>query len=116
MEDLSNGPKDAQYEKDTHERWEMGQSLEDGHKAEATHTQPEDNVALRLRELCHVSLRKVILLVELTVELILQDKGRHKHGDKRGNENLCDNTLGSDNTLDPQHDSRNIANGRESAS
>ena len=94
----------------------MSDGLEDRHETEATDTQPEDDVTLGFRELCHISLRQVILLVELAIELILQDKGWYKHGDKRRNENLCDNTLGSNNALDPQHDGGDVSNGREGTS
>ena len=88
MENLGHSPEHTQYQEDTHERWQMGQGFEHRYKAETTHTQPEDDVALGLGELGHIGLRQVLRLIELALQLILQDKGRYQHRDQRRNEDL----------------------------
>ena len=79
MEYLSNRPEQSQNQQNAHEWRQMSNGLEDGHKAETTYTKPEDNVALRLCELAYISFWKILLLIELTLELVLQDKCRYKH-------------------------------------
>ena len=60
MENLGHSPEHAQNEQDAHERWQMRQGLEDGNKAETSHTQPEDDIALGLGELGHIGLGQVL--------------------------------------------------------
>ena len=66
-----------------------------------------------MRKGTHLGFRQVLFLVELPFQLVLQDKGRYQHGYERGEEDLGDDTLRSDDTFNPQHDGGNVADGRE---
>ena len=116
MEDLSDCPQHAEHEQDAHKRGQMGDGLEDGHEAETAHAEPEDRVALGLGELAHLRLRQILLLVELTFQLILQDEGRYEHRHQRRYEDLRQHTLCRYDALDPKHNRRDVANRREGAS
>ena len=116
VENLCNCPQQSQNQQNAHEWRQMSNSLEDGHKAETTNTKPEDDVTLRLCELAYISLWKILLLVELALKLILQDKCRYKHRNKRRNKDFSKHTLSGDNALNPEHDGGNVANRRESTS
>ena len=94
----------------------MRDGLEYRNKAQAANTQPEDDITLCLRELAHLGLRQVLLFVELAIELVLQDKGWYEHGDQRRDEYLGNHALRRNDTLDPKHNRRDVANGRESTS
>ena len=82
MEDFGDCPEDTQHEQDAHERRQMGECLEDRNKDETAHAEPEDDVALHLGELTDIGCRQVLTFIELSIERILQDKGRDDHRDE----------------------------------
>ena len=98
---------------DAHKRRQMGDGLEDRHKDETAHAEPEDDVALHFGELCHFGFRQILAFVELSVERILQDEGRDDHRYERRNEDFGEHALCGDDALDPEHDGGDVANGRE---
>ena len=116
VEDLRHRPKDTKHEQDTHKRRQMGQRLEDRYEDETTDTQPENDITLRFRKLTYISLWQILLFVEFAIELVLQDKGWYEHGDQRRDEYLGNHALRRNDTLNPKHNRRDVANGRESTS
>ena len=116
VENLSNSPQQTKNQQDAHEWRQVGDGLEDGHKAQTAYTKPEDDVALRLSECANIGLRQILLLIKLALELVLQNECRYKHRYERWNKYLCKHTLSGDYALNPEHDGGNVANGREGAS
>ena len=88
----------------------MGEGLEDRHETETAYAQPEDDVALSLRELGDISLGEIVLFVKLAIQLVLQDECWHEHRHKRRNKDFREDTLCRDDTLDPEHDGGDVAN------
>ena len=101
MEDFRSSPQDAQYQEDAHERWQMGEGLEDRYEDKTTYAQPKDDVALNLGKLGDIGLGQVLFLVELTLELQTEDKGWNEHGNQRWDEDFADNALSGDDALNP---------------
>ena len=112
---LCGGPQHAEYQQDAHERWQVGDGLEDRYEDQSAYAQPEDDVALHLRELADLGSRQVLCLVELTLQLHAENEGGNHHRDERWDEYLAEHALCGDDTLDPQHDGRHVTDRREGA-
>ena len=109
MEDFRGRPKDTQHQQDTHKRRQVRDGLEDRHEDESTDAQPEDDVTLCFRELADLCFRKILFLIELSLEGEADDDGRDDHRDEGWDKDFRQYTLCGDDTLDPQHDGSDVA-------
>ena len=116
IEHFRERPKQAEHQEDAHIRRQVGETVENGHEKQTAHTEEEDQTALKAGELVHIGHRFLLALLrtaERAVQMVLQQQGRHHHRHQTGQENLFHHTDGSDRALDPKHDRRHIADGRE---
>ena len=101
MEDLRHSPQNTKDQKDTHKWWQVSNCLKDRYEAETTHAKPENGITLFLREQTYIGFRQVLLFVEFSLELILKDKSRHQHRNKRRNKYLSKHPLRGNHPFNP---------------
>ena len=114
VEHFRHRPQQTQYKQDAHERWQMGDGLEDWHEDESAHAKEEHHLALRCRQ--SAGSHRLCLFSgegELSLQMQREDIGRDEHGDERRNEDFRDDAACRDDALVPEHDGRHVADGRE---
>ena len=115
IENLCGGPKYTQHKQDAHKWRQMGDSLENRHKDQTTHTEEKDNLTLGCRETVGLLNDSCVFCkLQITLQRQRENIGRKEHRHQRRNEYFRDDTGCSDDTLVPKHDGGHVANWRES--
>ena len=95
----------------------MGDALEDGHEDQSAHTEEEDGLALAGGEQAGLEAECLVLGErEFAFQREAEDVCGNDHRHERGDEYFGDDAGSRDDALVPEHDGRDVSDGRECAS
>jgi len=111
IENFGSSPENAQYQKDSYEWRQVGDTLEDRNEDQAAYSQPEHCLALTFGEIADrcILLGRNLRHHEFALQHGLKDEGRNHHGNHRWNEDFGNNAGCSNQSLVPEHNGGNIA-------
>ena len=111
IENFGSSPENTQYQKDSYEWRQVGDTLEDRNEDQTAYSQPEHCLALTFGEIADrcILLGRNLRHHEFALQHGLKDEGWNHHGNHRRDEDFGDNAGSSNQSLVPEHDGGNIA-------